>query len=245
MIEVYKIAKEFFEEFVKSYDLDEGNIINTYYYKYRHTYDVVNMMEKITTNLSEQKKDILKTIVIFHDLGRFVQLEKYKAYDDVKSHFDHALESVKVLEENKFFENNNIDEELKKKMCEAIYFHNKLSIDDCSNEALEYARYIRDADKLGVLYRTGKYDNLDEISSVVLEAFKKEKLIDYGILKTQSDGLLSELAFIFDFNFDISKAILVNEGILDKRVNVFKDLKGYDDIVSITLRYKEKVECMV
>ena len=242
---MYDNAKEFFMEFVKKYDLDEGNIINTYYCKYRHTYDVALMMEKITYNLSEEEKDILKTIAIFHDLGRFVQLEKYRAYDDVKSHFDHALESVKVLEENNFFKNNNIDEHLQKKMCEAIYFHNKLSIDDCSKEALEYSRYIRDADKLGVLYRVGDYDKLDEISLDVLEAFKKEKLIDYGILKTRSDGLLAELAFIFDFNFDISKAILVKEGILDKRVSVFKDLKGYDDIASVTSRYKEKIKALV
>ena len=112
---MYIMAKKFFEEFVSKYNIKEGNVTNTYYYKYRHTYDVVNMMEKITYNLNEEEKDILKTIAIFHDLGRFVQLEKYKAYDDIKSNFDHALESVKVLEENNFFKNNNIKEDLKKK----------------------------------------------------------------------------------------------------------------------------------
>lgn len=242
---MYIMAKKFFEEFVSKYNIKEGNITNTYYYKYRHTYDVVNMMEKITYNLSEEEKDILKTIAIFHDLGRFVQLEKYKAYDDVKSHFDHALESVKVLEENKFFENNNIDEYLQKKMCEAIYYHNKLSITGCSKDALEYAKYIRDADKLGVLYRVGDYDKLDEISSSVLNTFKKEKLINYSILKTRSDGLLAELAFIFDFNFDISKTILVKEGILDKRVNLFEDLACFNDIISVTSRYEDKIKTLV
>ena len=179
---MYIMAKKFFEEFVSKYNIKEGNITNTYYYKYRHTYDVVNMMEKISSDLSEEEKDILKTIAIFHDLGRFVQLERYSVYDDVESHFDHALESVKVLEENNFFENNNIEENLKKKMCEAIYYHNKLSITGCSKDALEYARYIRDADKLGVLYRVGDYDKLDEISASVLNTFKKEKLINYSIL---------------------------------------------------------------
>ena len=35
---MYIMAKKFFEEFVSKYNIKEGNITNTYYYKYRHTY---------------------------------------------------------------------------------------------------------------------------------------------------------------------------------------------------------------
>lgn len=62
---MYIMAKKFFEEFVSKYNIKEGNITNTYYYKYRHTYDVVNMMEKITYNLNEEEKEILKKSLSF------------------------------------------------------------------------------------------------------------------------------------------------------------------------------------
>ena len=53
------------------------------------------------------------------------------------------------------------------------------------------------------------------------------------------------ISWSFDFNFDISKTILVKEGILDKRVKLFEYLECFNDIASVTSKYKEKIKTLV
>lgn len=84
---MYTNAKDFFEKFTKKYNIqNEPTEVETFAYKYYHTYRVVKKMEEILAklNLTEREEEIAKTLAIFHDLGRFVQLEKTKHYDILK-----------------------------------------------------------------------------------------------------------------------------------------------------------------
>ena len=72
---------------------------------------------------------------------------------------------------------------------------------------------IRDVDKIDIYRAEAIHSelkfNANEVSSEALEEFKNEKMIGNKMLKSMSDGVLRELAFIFDINFDESYDLLV------------------------------------
>ena len=65
--------KEFFEEFIKSYDMHNPRIN----YKYYHSYRVMDLMHLLAKDkkLSPDDTKIAECIGLFHDIGRFIQEE--------------------------------------------------------------------------------------------------------------------------------------------------------------------------
>ena len=97
---------------------------------------------------------------------------------------------------------------------------------------------MRDADKIGVLDRM--YDNTSDIGKVsddVFEAFQKEKLIPYTLVKTGIDGLLAEIAFVFDLKKKKSIKIIKKEQILNSRLELLKNSKYYKGILMTLENY--------
>ena len=138
-------AQESFKEYLKDYDIEDGNIK----LKIRHTYEVVNKSEYISKGLglNQENIELAKLIALLHDIGRFEQVKQTNDFLDSKD-FDHANYGVKVLFEDnlirKFIENNKYDNIIK----EAIYNHNKYKIEENLNDAeLLHSKIIRDADK--------------------------------------------------------------------------------------------------
>lgn len=234
---MYQNACAFFEKFVHQYPIDENDIrLESYYFKYRHTYDVVKRMKELIGNKKE--KDLYLTVALFHDLGRFVQLEKFRYYNDVKTKFDHAKESVMILEENHWFTCNNISEKTKDIMEFAILNHNKMFIDACEGLKKDLTETLRDADKIGILDRkcvTG--GDVGEVSDDVYEAFAKEKLVPYTLVMTEADGILAEIAFVFDLSKRESLRIVQRDRVLDSRLNLLKTSKRYESICRILENY--------
>ena len=89
----FRKTEEFFKEYLKNYDLENGSIKM----KIRHTYEVVKKSEYIATGLKLDKENIelAKTIALLHDIGRFEQLKEFNDFDDKK--IEHAKFGVKVL----------------------------------------------------------------------------------------------------------------------------------------------------
>lgn len=241
---VYLEAKEFFENFVTQYDLsDQKNQVNSYSYKYHHTFRVVSLMEEFgkAMNLSKEEQEIALTIAIFHDLGRFQQLEKTKVYDDVITKFDHADCSVKILEQGGWFWKEAIAEE---EIRFAIFHHNKYAIaNTLESNALFYAKLIRDVDKLVIMQEVCLEGDDSKISSKIMDDFLEEKLLDRHDIKTGMDEKLSYLAFVFDFNFKESVIFLEKYHILLPYFEFLKhNLKweDYEKIYQTVMEYITK-----
>ena len=234
---MYQRALDFFESFVHQYPIDEKDTsLESYYFKYRHTFDVVKRMEELVSDKTE--KELYLTVALFHDLGRFVQLEKYKYYNDVKTKFDHAKESVLILEEYEWFNKNNIPKETQEIIEFAILNHNKIAVEPCKGLKKELTETLRDADKIGVLDRM--YDNTSDIGQVsddVFKDFHKEKLIPYTLVKTGIDGILAEIAFVFDLKKKKSIKIIKKEQILNSRLELLKNSKYYKGILMTLENY--------
>lgn len=213
-------AKAFFEDYCKKYEIKkEDDFKSTISHKYFHTYRVVSWIEKLANelNLSSKQKDIAITTAIFHDLGRFVQFDQDHNYNNIKSGFDHAKESIKLLKEKDWYQKNHIDSKMQYIIEFAIFNHNKLQIQKGEAEEVFFAKLLRDADKLAVL-EEGYITSIGkmEASKEVIMNFQKQRLVDYHLCQNALDECISEMAFVFDLNFEPSKEFVIKKDLLKK-----------------------------
>ena len=211
---------EFFENYVKDYDMNEYWIK----YKYDHTYRVIDFSKEIANSLSLSKKDKkeVEICALFHDIARFSQYQEFKSFKDIDT-FDHGDRGVEILKENGY-----TDELLLK----AVKYHNKYEIPAIFDERTKLiCKVLRDADKLDILnevYKectTKNYILPDEILAI----FKKHKTLDRKV-KLNVDGnieyMLKHLAFIFDLNFKYSFKFIKDNDIINERCNsIYKNNK--------------------
>ena len=124
-------AEESFKEYLKSYDISDGNIE----LKVRHTYGVVRASEYITKNLKLDDEDIqlAKLIALLHDIGRFEQVKVTESFMDNKK-FDHAEYGVEVLFTKKLIRNFIKEDKYDDIIYKAIINHNKYKIEYGLNE---------------------------------------------------------------------------------------------------------------
>ena len=97
MINLEKAEKNF-KDYLKDYDLNNGNIK----LKIKHTYEVMKKSEYISKGLNLNKEDIdlSKLIALLHDIGRFEQVKQTNDFID-STGFEHANYGVKVLFEER------------------------------------------------------------------------------------------------------------------------------------------------
>ncbi|MCI8467387.1 MAG: HD domain-containing protein [Bacilli bacterium] len=237
----------FFEDFVKQFDLekDKSNI-ESYYHKYHHTYRVMKKIEELghLLHLNQEEMEFAKTIALFHDLGRFHQLKKTKQYDDLKTNFDHAKESIFILEENNWFINEAISEDVKEIISFAILNHNQYEIEQTPNETSSYfAKLLRDANKLVIMTEMNPVLKDSSISKEVLQEFQKEMLIHRQNIQTPLDNILGYLGFLFDLNFKETIILLEQEKILESYWLCLEknlDFNTFHELQEIVNKYLEK-----
>ena len=225
MIDIKKADIEF-DKYVSQFNSKEGRIK----LKIDHIKRVEEMSKKIAQNLqlNEEQIKLAQLIGLFHDIGRFKQVELYNTFNDRKS-VNHAKLSVKVLFEENLIDKFNVEEKYKKIIKLAVLNHNKNKIDENlnDNERL-FSKIIRDADKLDIYYTICKYDfqsifwyqdfNCGPISDTMINDFVKNNIVNYSNIKSNSDQILIFFAYIFDFNFNFSLEFLREKKYLDKFV---------------------------
>ena len=143
---------DYFDEYTKNYDLTNDRIN----YKYHHSIRVMDDMEIIARGMSLPNYDIelAKCIGLLHDIGRFEQYTRYQSFDD--SNLDHGDYGEEVLRKNNALKNYGIDESDYEVVYKAIRNHDKFVIENgLTDRELLFAKMIRDADKLDILYAFG------------------------------------------------------------------------------------------
>lgn len=222
---------DIFKKYVSNYDLNDFNLEKKFY----HSIRVRNNSETIARSLNLTEKDVklVSFIGLFHDIGRFPQWKVYHTFDDAIS-IDHALLSVKVLfdtSSQNIFEISSSDADIIRK---AIYNHNKYVIDNHLNEKEKlFAKIIRDADKLDLLYLLGEQDLVleednSEVTDVIHENYWHNQSLKTSKCQTLSDKILFKMAFVFDLNFSKSFEIVDKENMLDNFYNNLKYKERYE-----------------
>ena len=207
-----------FEEYVKGYDFNNDKVV----IKYKHTLRVKALCELIARdlNLKEEQIKLAGLCGLYHDIARFEQIKRFNSFDDLTT-IDHGDLGYEIFL-NEFADKLNLSEKDKMIIAKSIKYHNKIKVEDVSEEELLFANIIRDADKIDILYIyanvPGKiHDGPGEISKDCHTDFMSHKSLSHKRVDNQKETVLLALAFVWDINFDCSYKII-------------KDNKYYDQI---------------
>ena len=220
-------AKEEFIEYTENFNTKDENIER----KQQHSLRVMKIAEQIATNLklNEEQIQLATLIGLLHDIGRFKQYTEIGLGDNLEG-FDHGDYGAKVLFEEglirKFIETNKYDEIIKK----SIKNHNKFSIETgLTQEELLFAKLIRDADKIDILYESIDIyykNNEEEVNKSVLSekiyneftkeaTIKKEKNVRFKFI----DDITCVISFIYDINYKTSFEIIKEKDYINKIID--------------------------
>ena len=223
-IDLQKSINEFIK-YTEKYDMSVFEIQN----KQKHSLRVMEISNKIAKalNLSEDDIELATLIGLLHDIGRFEQFTQYHTFKDAFS-FDHGDYGEQILQKDmrNYIDSDEYDDIIKI----AVRNHNKYGIEEGLTERqLLFAKLIKDADKIDILYESScifwkdREDivNKSIISKSTIEQFKQEKLVKKDKTKTPEpiDDILTVMAFIFDINYKPSLEIIKNEDYINKIVN--------------------------
>lgn len=226
--------------------------------KKEHTIRVAQNSYNIAKSLGLTDDECVLSYLIglFHDLGRFKQIEEYDTFSDNNSKVNHAELSVNILYKegliNKFIDNTLCYDEIIKK---SILNHNKDKIDDnLSYDEKQFAKIIRDADKLDILniitydnmndiFWFDEFDNLD-ISSKILNSHLNNELVDYDDIKNNLDLAVAFYNYVYDLNFSYTKNKIIEDKLYEKITKRFKEYfkcdELLDSIYNKTINYLKK-----
>lgn len=247
-IDLNKAQKEFLD-YTEKFNLKNENIK----LKQLHSLRVMKISKEIATRLGLTQNDIdLATLIgLLHDIARFEQYTQFQTFRDLDS-FDHGDYAIKILEKDirKYIKTPEYDDIIKV----AIKNHNKYQIEEgLEDRELLFAKIVRDADKLDILYEAVEMFwngiesqiNSTKVSENILVQFKNNKQIkrEKNCSNIQSvDKVISVISFIFDMNFKESLKILEKENYINKILDRFNfEDKGtkinIEEIRNIANRY--------
>ena len=214
--------------------------------KYEHSLRVADICNTIAQKLgwTEEERGIACISGIFHDIGRFKQLLEFGTFNDSVS-VDHAEYSVQVIEEKGFLE--GLNKEQQTAVLEAIRYHNKRELPrDLSENGLQYAKLLRDADKLDILrVITDYYGNPkatpnhtltwempkgSSVTPVVAKQVLAGNLVSKSDVANLLDIKIMQLSWVYDVNFKPSFQLLMDKRFLEK---IYASLPKSDTVIQI------------
>ena len=211
----------FFNNFVTSSDLSSSKQ-EKFILKITHTKRVVELGEKLAKELN-LNLNLAKTICLFHDLGRFPQIEKYDSLSDLETE-DHAELGLKVLAQSNILDSF----EEKDLVIAAIRYHNKILYDipELDEETKKYLNFIRDVDKVDIyriVFEKHLYENLGSANPKCVYDFLANKQVDRKDIRSDVDKLILQLSWIHDINYSETYKILKHDSYVEKLANLLPD----------------------
>lgn len=223
MIDFIK-AKEEFLKYTSKFPKDDGPI----QMKIHHSLRVTELSEKIamSLNLSNEEIELAKLIGLLHDIGRFEQRKIFSTFLDEKS-FDHGNFGEAILRKNDYIRTFIEDDRYDETIFKAIRNHNKYAIEKgLTEKEILFAKIIRDADKLDILYQSTeilfkKYECMEvneEIDKNVIEMLYSKQLINSKAVNFTklTNIIFRTFALIYDINFNYTFKKILEEDYLKK-----------------------------
>lgn len=246
-----------FDEYTRRYnEISDPRILDSIQFKITHSKSVAAICSNISlfVFLLPRHQLMAKACGIFHDIARFEQLKHFSTFEDSKS-FDHGEKAVEILKTENHL--NIFDKTEQKAILNAIKQHNK-KVPPTGDDELELAlaKILRDADKIDTLTSIADYyessevgnkkaleldlPNISEVSEKVLESLRNAQMVDYRDIRTLDDFKLLKISWIYDINYPISFAMLIESQVLNRIFNSMKTKnKDLEFLVGIAYGYAE------
>ena len=232
-----------FTNFVKeNYDL-EDELIEL---KYNHTKRVANLMILIASKMNLSTREIILAYLIglFHDLGRFEQVNREHKFTNL--HFDHGAYSNKILFNDNLINKFEVSSNLYLLIRKAVYFHNKKDIPSNLDEyeAL-FVKMIRDADKIDIIrIMSNSYQEFSvPPKNELMDKYLSGDTLDLKLINNKSEKALLHLSFMKDLSFAESFEVLKETGNIESylsNINVKEEYKELFDFLVSQIKEKEK-----
>ena len=243
--------KAWFRDYVAGFFGNDEFVNSNIRMKEQHTWrtceEILLLARRL--ELSVNQKRIAELIALLHDIGRFKQFSQYRTYDDSRS-VDHSMLGLEVLAETNVLQ--SVDPTESSIIETAIEHHGRKQLPaDLDGQHLFFARLIRDADKIDILYTVTEYyeqyhDDPAEFmlqlelpdeprySAEVVESILRGELVDYTILRTLNDIKLCRLGWVYDVTFTAALRRIKQRKFLDKLIDFLPRTQD-------TQRVKEKI----
>lgn len=215
-----------FKNLVQSYPIKKTEDYNSYYYKYNHTLRVIEYSDRIceSCSLTQDEKDIAYLIALFHDIGRFEQIRVKKWCDDYKTKYNHATESVNMIQGYQLL--NQLSQQEQAIIQKAIEFHNAYQIENMVPQERLFAEIIRDADKLDILNTQWRVPPEDiRVTNELLQEFQSGQMCHIKWVKTPMDKFLQNLSLIYDLNFPYSYRSVSESEVIASKLDYLEKIK--------------------
>jgi len=251
MKEWISISTEWFNNYYGSFKELKDEHRRVFEIKKEHSLRVADIALFLTDKLewTEEEKQIAFLVGVLHDVGRFSQMIEFDTFNVDKS-VDHAENAVRILKEEKIFEDLKIEN--KELVFAAIFNHNKLKIQDgLTGQELLHAKLIRDADKLDIFRVLTDYYSKRNGSAehaltwelprgiVVSPAVAKEvlagKMVSKKNIASEIDVKIMQLSWVYDLNFRPTFEYLMRNRYLE---NVYNSLPKNDLVIEIYRKIK-------
>lgn len=218
-----------FNDYVKNYDLTDLNTMR----KYHHSFRVMERAGEIaqSLNLNSLEKDLVLICGLFHDIARFYQWEKYNTYKDFES-IDHGDYGVIILKEEHLIQKLTKIEKYQEIILNTVKYHNKMMVPKLDDKTMLFVNIIRDADKLDILETQELVMNDEKIilKKELLDSIYQKQVCSNYLIQSDTDVILKQISWIFDFNFSYSYRYLENKNIITCK---FQLLELYGEIEEI------------
>lgn len=249
-----KRFRSWFGTYVRRFYTPDPLIRRGIRYKAAHTGRVCRNILQIGRSLGLGEGDLLlaETIALFHDLGRFKQVFRYRTFNDRLSE-NHAWLSVRELEAAAIL--TTLAAEDRGLILKAIALHNLPALPPgLEDRQLLFARLIRDADKLDILglfaaacARAGGPDPLlvaalpdtPGYSPELVQSLLRGELCNYAATKNLNDRKLLHLSWIYDIYFPYTLAAVAREGYFRA---IMRSLPDTPEIRAVGARLQEHLQ---
>ena len=215
--------------------------------KVEHTFQVLRHAEEIAAQEPDFADAVtartLRLAALFHDVGRFEQLQRYHTFADDLS-CNHALLGVRVLREQNFLSGE--DRKTRAIVIAAMAAHNRVTVSETLPPPLRQVLLgLRDADKLDILRIMAEHlgpgargdstvllhlrDEPAACSPAVLRAFEEGRTALYRDMRYTNDFRVLLCTWLHDLHFPAARRILKREGWLDSVVDGLQALPDLRD----------------
>ncbi len=248
--------KSWFENYLKNYQSSDPYYQQNIDLKKDHTFRVCQEILNLAQSLSLGKKDLrlAETIALLHDIGRFEQYNRYATFSDTESE-DHAQLGIKIIRQNHVLK--KVDKPTSELILRTIAYHNRAVLPKKETErCLFFAKLLRDADKLDILYVVTNYyhrenksqnksleldlPNIPKISHEVYNDIMSGRSVRTSHINTLNDFKILQMAWIYDINFPRTFQLIRQRSYLEKIKDVLPQSDKTQRIYSTLKSYLDK-----
>ncbi len=215
-------------QYIKGFYSNDSDMQAHVLLKEQHTRRVRVIMAELVQSIGAGPEfgELADAAALLHDVGRYLQYQKYRTFNDFRS-VDHAELAVEVIKEHNALEGWEREDAVKVR--QAVRSHNNRHLpSDLTGDTLVLAQMIRDADKLDIfdmivaeddetrMISSPEYRTASVVSPRIVEVVLSGHTAYFEDMRTAADQMIFRMSWVYDLNFAYSFSRLHSKQILEK-----------------------------